>query len=76
MALNYTQISISTSLVDPIGELIFLTHNIFTVDEVQAMTIEAEWLNTFSKPTKRGVHKGGSRMVTFGIRYKYDKLAW
>jgi hypothetical protein len=37
MALKHTLISVAALLVDPTGELIFLTHNIFTVDEIQAM---------------------------------------
>jgi hypothetical protein len=76
MVTKHNQISAPASLIDPTGELIFLTKNIFTKDEILTMTTEAGWLDTFAKPTKRGVHKGGSRMVTFGIRYKYGKLAW
>jgi hypothetical protein len=74
MVLYHIQISASALLVDPISKLIFLTQNIFIVDEIQAMTTEVKWLDTLTKPTKRSVHKGGSRMVTFGIRYKYGKL--
>jgi hypothetical protein len=40
------------------------------------MITEAEWLDTFAKPTKICVHKNGNIMVTFRIRYKYGKLAW
>jgi hypothetical protein len=76
MVTKHNQISAPASLVDPTGELIFLTKNIFTKDEILTMTTEAEWLDAFAKPTKRGIHKGGSKMVTFGIRYKYGKLAW
>jgi hypothetical protein len=76
MVAKHNQISALASLVDPTGELIFLTKNIFTKDEILAMTTEAEWLDAFAKPTKCGVHKGGSRMVTFEIHYKYGKLAW
>ena len=76
MVTKHKQISAPASLIDPTGELIFLTKNIFTEDELFTMTTEADWLDKFAKPTKRGVHKGGSRMVTFGIRYKYGKLAW
>ena len=76
MALNRTQISALASLVDLAYELIILTYNIFTVYEIQAMTTEAQWLDTFNKPTKRGVYKGGNRMITYEICYKYGKLVW
>jgi hypothetical protein len=76
MVTKHNQISAPASLVNPMGELIFLTKNIFTKDEILAMTTEAEWLDAFAKPTKRGVHKRGSIIVIFGIRYKYGKLAW
>lgn len=55
---KYNQISVPSSLVDPTGELIFLTKNILTKDKILVMTTEVEWLDTFAKPTKRGVHKG------------------
>jgi hypothetical protein len=76
MVTKHNQISALASLVDPRGELIFLIKNIFTKNKILAMTTEVEWLDMFAKPSKRGVHKEGSRMVTFGIRYKYGKLAW
>jgi hypothetical protein len=40
------------------------------------MTEKVEWLDANEKSTKRRIHKDGSRMVAFGIRYKYGKLAW
>jgi hypothetical protein len=73
---DHTQIYTPASLVDPSGELVFLTNNIFTSVELTRMIEAATWLDANGKSTKRGIHKGGSRMVTFGIRYKYGKLAW
>ena len=38
---DYTKIYVSSLLVFPSEELIFLTNNIFTTNELQAMTINA-----------------------------------
>jgi hypothetical protein len=76
MCKTHSQIFPPTSLVDPSGELVFVTNNIFTESELAHITEEARWLDANGKSTKRGVHKEGSRMVTFGIRYKYGTLAW
>jgi hypothetical protein len=76
MCANHTQIFTPSSLVDPSSELVFITNNIFTSVELARMTEAVTWLDANGKSTKRGIHKGGSRMVTFGIRYKYGKLAW
>jgi hypothetical protein len=46
------------------------------MDEIQTMTADVQWLDIVDKPNKRGVHKGGSRMITCEIRYKYGKLVW
>jgi hypothetical protein len=75
MYVDHIQIYASTSFVDPSGELIFVTNNIFTPAELTHMTEEAKWLDANGKSTKRGIHKCGSQMVTFSIRYKYGKLA-
>jgi hypothetical protein len=42
MALNYTQISAPALVINLIYELIYLTHNIFTMNEIQAITVETE----------------------------------
>jgi hypothetical protein len=68
MAVRHDEIFAPTLLIDPIGELIYLTNNIFTPLELKTLTKEAQWLESHAKSTKRGVHKSGSRMVTFGIR--------
>ena len=47
MVLNHTQIFVLALLVDPTCELIFLTYNMFTIDEIQAMTTKAQWLNIY-----------------------------
>jgi hypothetical protein len=56
--------------------LVFVTNNIFTPAELTRLIEETKWLDANGKSTKRGIHKGGSRMVTFGIRYKYKTLGW
>jgi hypothetical protein len=76
MAVRHDELFAPTSLIDPTGELIYLTNNVFTPLELKTITKEAQWLESHAKSTKRGVHKSGSRMVTFGIRYKYGTLAW
>ena len=72
MVTKYNKIFVSVSLIDWTGKLIFLTKNIFTKNEILTMTIEAKWLDMFAIPIKRGIYKGGSRMVIFGICYEYD----
>ena len=63
-------------MVDPSRQLLFLTNDVFNPRELDEMTRRASFLEANGKSTKRGVHKGRSKMVTFGIKYKYGKLAW
>jgi hypothetical protein len=76
MCVDHTQIYVPASLIDSSGELVFVTNNIFIPAESIRLTEEAKWLDANGKSTKRRIHKDGSRMVTFGIRYKYGTLAW
>lgn len=76
MGAHHAEVFAPTSLVDPTGELVYLTNGVFTPLELDFITEEARWLESYAKPTQRGVHKSGSRMVSFGIRYKYGILAW
>ena len=76
MSIDCKQICASALVVDPSGQLLFLTNDIFNPRELDEMTRRASFLEANGKSTKRGVHKGGSKMVMFGIRYKYGKLAW
>ena len=55
MALKHTQIYAPASLVNSTGKLIFLIHNIFTMNEIQAMIADDQWMDTFGKPAKRYV---------------------
>jgi hypothetical protein len=76
MAVCYGEIYALASLVDPIGELIYLINDVFIPLELKTITKEVQWLESHAKSTKRSVHKSESRMVTFGIRYKYGTLVW
>ena len=76
MSIGCKEICAPALVVDPSGELLFLTNDVFNPGELDEMTRYASFLETNGKPTKRGVHKGGRKMVTFGIRYKYGNLAW
>jgi hypothetical protein len=76
MCVDHTQIYVPASLIDSSGELVFVTNNIFTLVELTRMTKAAKWLDANEKSTKPGIHKSASRIVTFGIYYKYRKLAW
>ena len=76
MSIGCKEICAPASVVDPSGQLLFLTNDVFNPRELDEMTRHASFLETNGKLTKCGVHKGGSKMVTFGISYKYGKLAW
>jgi hypothetical protein len=45
MCVNHTQIYAPASLVDPCGELVFVTNNIFIPAKLTRMTEEAKWLD-------------------------------
>lgn len=76
MRAHHDEVFAPASLVDPTGELVYLTNGVFTPLELDFISKEAHWLEKHAKPTRRGMHKSGSRMVTFGIRYKYGTLSW
>ena len=76
MSIDCKQICAPASVVDPSGQLLFLANDVFNPRELDEMTRRASFLEANEKSTKRGVHKGRSKMVTFDIRYKYGKLAW
>ena len=76
MSIDCKQICAFALVVDPLGQLLFLTNDVFNLRELDEMTRRTSFLEANGKSTKCGVYKGGSKMVTFGIRYKYGKLAW
>ena len=76
MSIDCKQICAPASVVDTSGQLLFLTNDVFNPRELDEMTRHASFLEANGKSTKHGVHKGGSKMVMFGIRYKYGKFAW
>ena len=76
MFIGFKEICVPASMVDPSEELLFLTNDVFNHGELDEMTRYVSFLETNGKPTKHGVHKGGSKILMFGIKYKYGKLAW
>ena len=75
MVVHHNEIFAPALLVDPTSELVYLTNNVFIPLELKTINKEAKWLKCNTKSTKRGIHKSRSRMVTFGICYKYGTLA-
>ena len=76
ISISCKEIFVPASMVDPSGELLFLTNDVLNLEELDLITRYTSFLEKIGKATKCGVHKGGSRMVTFGIKYKYGKLVW
>jgi len=73
---DHQQLYSPASLRDTFGELVHLVNGIFTPEELSFLTKEVEWLERVARLIKRGKLKKRRRMVTFGIYYKYGKLAW
>lgn len=68
-------ITTTTSIRDPLGELVSFVHGEFNSEELNFITTEVKWLEQNGKSTSRGVSKESTRMVTFGIRFKYGQMA-
>ena len=75
MFIGCKEICVFASVVDLSGQLVFLSNDVFNPNDLDEMIRHALFLKTNGKLTKCGVHKWGSKMVTFGVRYKYRKLA-
>ena len=54
MSIDCKQICAPPSVVDPLGQLLFLTNDVFNPRELDEMTRHASFLEANGKSTKRG----------------------
>lgn len=57
MIVHHNVICAPTSLVNPIGELVYLNNDVFISFELQIITKETQWLKSYGETTKRSIHE-------------------